>query len=119
MEAAYQYALGTVADAYEAEAVRHGGKSLSRVATIVVNSGSFFQRLREGKPFLVHNLDRFASWFRDPANWPMGTIPEDAAAALISIGRPPVDVSMTHSCGTNAADVPCDRMGISHKGAAA
>ena len=85
---AYENALRTVAASYEAEHARWGGKSLSRVATIVASSGAFFNRLRDGKTFSVANLDRFNSWFRDPANWPDGVVPEDAARALASMGRP-------------------------------
>lgn len=106
MDAAYENALRTIADSYEAEIGKFGGKSLSRVATIVVNNGAFFQRLREHKPFLVHNLDRFAEWFRDPTNWPYATIPHDAVSALISMGRPPVAVPPSRSCRTDAVDVP-------------
>ena len=88
MDAAYENALRTVADSYEAEVAYHGGKSLARVATIVANNGAFFRRLREGKPFLVHNLERFNSWFQDPRNWPDGRVPDAAAQALASMGRP-------------------------------
>lgn len=88
MDAAYENALRTIAASYEAEAVYHEGKSLARVATIVVNNGTFFERLRAGKAFYVHNLERFATWFRDPVNWPGGTIPKEAASALESMGRP-------------------------------
>nr|GLK22135.1 hypothetical protein GCM10017606_29630 [Microbacterium terregens] len=104
MDNAYQNALGTVADTYEAAVAEHGGKSLARVATIVVSSGAFFTRLREGKTFHVHNLEKFAAWFRDPANWPNLCIPHDAAIALTSIGRPPI-ADMQHSYRTGAAHV--------------
>lgn len=108
MRNAYENALGTVADAYERAYTDHGGKSLSRVATIVVSSGAFFQRLRAGKTFSVQTLDRFAEWFRVPANWPDGLIPQDACSALVSIGRPPVNVSLTYPCRTAVAVVDCD-----------
>lgn len=87
MDDAFENALRTVADSYEAEVARWGGKSLSRVATIVVSSGTFFTRLREQKPFYVHNLERLAAWFREPANWPDGRVPDVAAQALASMGR--------------------------------
>ncbi|WP_267382588.1 MULTISPECIES: hypothetical protein [unclassified Sphingomonas] len=109
MSNAYENALGTVADAYERAYADHGGKSLSRVATIVVSSGAFFQRLRAGKTFSVQTLDRFAEWFRVPANWPDRIIPHDACCALISIGRPPVDVSAPHQCRTVPMVVDCDQ----------
>ena len=88
MEAAFENALRTVADSYEAAISRHGGRSLARVATIVVNNGAFFTRLRNGKPFYVSNLERFAGWFRDPTNWPCNEVPHEAASALASMGRP-------------------------------
>jgi len=91
MSDAYENALRIVADAYERSVGTLGGKSLSRVATIVASSGAFFNRLRAGKTFSVHNLERFASWFREPANWPAGSIPEEARNALASIGRPAHD----------------------------
>lgn len=105
MDNVYENALRTIADAYEGEVAAFGGKSLSTVATIVVSSGSFFQRLRDGKPFLVHNLERLAAWFRDPANWPDAKIPTDAAFSLTSIGRPPLAFPVTHVCDTDAETV--------------
>ncbi|MES3099256.1 hypothetical protein [Sphingomonas faeni] len=113
MSAAYQNALRTIADSYDAEVTRWGGKSLSRVATIVVSSGAFFNRLRDGKTFSVTNLEKFASWFRVPANWPDHTIPRDAVAALISIGRPPLPANtMPHPYGANHASVAFDRLPV-------
>jgi hypothetical protein len=106
MSDAYQNALRTIADTYEAEVACYGGKSLSRIATIVVSSGAFFQRLRDGKSFSVHNLDRFANWFREPANWPANAIPHNAVNALLSIGRPPV--TMTQVCVRTPGLVDCD-----------
>lgn len=106
MEPAYQNAVRTIAESYQAEVDRWGGKSLSRVATIVVNNGGFFSRLREGRPFSVTSLDKFAAWFRQPANWPDCSIPHTAATALASIGRPPLAAaSMPPSCRTDAANV--------------
>jgi hypothetical protein len=87
MDTSYEAALMKVADAYAGEVAKHGGKSLARVATIVVNRGSFFERLRDGGGCSARNLDRVADWFRDPANWP-GEIAKPALAALTSIGRP-------------------------------
>lgn len=91
MDDTYATALVRIAEVYEAEASAHGGKSLARVATIVVNRGSFFERLRSGDGFSVKNLDRFAAWFRDPANWPQGAIPQQALDALQDIGRPAIE----------------------------
>ncbi len=107
MDDAYSLGLQAVADSYESEVAAHGGKSLARVATIVVSSGAFFQRIRAGKSFSVGNLDKLASWFRVPANWPAGSIPHDAVSALVSIGRPPL-ASVPHSCRTTPAPVTCE-----------
>lgn len=87
MDTSYEAALMEVADAYAREVAEHGGKSLARVATIIVNRGSFFERLRDGGGCSARNLDRVADWFRDPANWP-NEIAAPALAALVSIGRP-------------------------------
>ena len=104
MDAAFENALRTLAASYEEQVAKLGGKSLSRVATIVVNNGAFFSRLRDGKPFLVHNLEKFAAWFRDPANWPDCVIPDTAERALASMGRPSLISQMPHL----AADVHFD-----------
>lgn len=119
MSAPYENALRTVAESYETRVSTYGGRSLSRVATIVVNSGSFFERLKQGKTFSVHNLERFAAWFRTPGNWPDGVIPHDAVAALASIGRPPVGVDIIpHVCGTMGDEVRCNRPAVFQSGAA-
>ena len=116
MSAAYENALRTIADSYDAEVVRWGGKSLSRVATIVVSSGAFFNRLRDGKTFSVGNLEKFAAWFRVPANWPDRAIPHDAVTALTSIGRPPLPAStMPHPYRTPYASVDCDPHSVSQR----
>ena len=82
--------MRTIAETYEAERQRVGGRSLALVATIVLNNGAFFTLVAAGKPFTVFALERVAAWFRQPANWPNEAIPRDAAAALASIGRPPL-----------------------------
>lgn len=109
MDAAFENALRTLADSYEEQVALLGGKSLSRVATIVVNNGAFFQRLRDGKPFLVHNLERFTAWFRMPQNWPDACISQNAVDALISMGRPPIAYSIPHRMPHSATSVDCDR----------
>lgn len=90
MSDAYENALRTIADSYEQAVTAYGGKSLSRIATIVVSSGAFFNRLRSGATFSVANLEKFAAWFRVPSNWPSHDIPAAAVTALNSIGRPPI-----------------------------
>lgn len=92
MSMTYEAALLAVARAYTDAVARAGGKSLARVATIVVNRGSFFDRLENGDSFSVRNLDRMAEYFREPANWPESIIPPSALAALQSIGREPRSV---------------------------
>jgi hypothetical protein len=114
MDAAYENALRTVAESYDDEVMRWGGKSLPRVATIVVNSGTFFTRLRAGSTFSVANLEKFATWFRVPANWPDHAIPGAAVAALTSIGRPPLPTNtMPHPYRTDNAPVDCDPAAVS------
>jgi len=87
MVTSYEASLLAIADAYAAAVDAEGGKSLARVATLVVNRGSFFERLREGGGCSARNLAKFAEWFRDPANWPDGLIPHAAHVALAGIGR--------------------------------
>ena len=90
MDITYEAALLKVADAYATDAAQHGGRSLARVATIVVNRGSFFERLRDGAGCSSKNLERLFEWFRDPRNWPNGEVAHDARAALTSVGRSPL-----------------------------
>lgn len=88
MSMTYEAALLKVADEYAAQVDALGGKSLARVATIVVNRGSFFERMRDGAGCSARNLERLVEWFRDPANWPEASITSNASAVLASIGRP-------------------------------
>lgn len=88
MEAPLESILLTVADTYAAVAAANGGKSLARVATIVVNRGSFFEPLRRGQTCSVRNFEKLVAYFREPANWPGETIPAKASIALAGIGRP-------------------------------
>ena len=118
MDDAYGNALRTIADCYEAEVACWGGRSLSRIATIVLSSGTFFERVRQGKTFTVANLEKMAAWLRDPANWPDASIPHDAALALTSMGRPPLTTSMPHDCGNDAASVACDHAALSQRAGA-
>lgn len=113
MENGYHESLCQVAKLYEQAVAAHGGKSLSRVATIVASSGAFFDRLQKGKTFTVANLERFLEWFRNPANWPEWTIPSDAKDALVSVGRPAFPVArMPHKVTHGAAFVACDNSGV-------
>lgn len=75
--------LLALADAYSGEVDAHGGKSLARVSTIVLNQGGFFQRLRDGKTCTLDSFEAILRWFSSAENWPRGLIP-DAAAALLT-----------------------------------
>ncbi len=116
MDDGYDIALLRIADAYEQAVTAAGGRSLATVATIVASSGGFFSRLREGKPFQVTNLEKFARWFRQPSNWPSQTIPADAVMALESIGRSPVPSSMTNNYVDSPQNVASDRQSILYSG---
>ncbi len=105
----YEDALRVIAECYGEAIAVSGGLSLARVATLVVNRGSFFNRLSHDTSFSAKNLDRFAAWFRDEEHWPNRSIPDAATAALISIGRPPL---RTAPCGENTASVHRDRSAI-------
>ncbi len=84
----YEQSLLIVARAYAAAVDGGRGKSLARIATIVANRGSFFDALERGSTLTARNLHAFAAYFRDPANWPDGAVPREAAEALSDIGRP-------------------------------
>jgi len=75
-----------IADKYEAEVAAGGGRSLTRVATLVASRGAFFVPLREGKTCTVRNLDAFRAYFSDPANWPGAIIPRPVQADLSRLG---------------------------------
>lgn len=78
--------LVEIADAYAREAVGRA-KSLSRVATIVVNRGSFFTSLKRGQTCSVRNFERMLQFFEQKTNWPDHFIPSDAQQLLKSLGR--------------------------------
>jgi hypothetical protein len=78
-----------IADCYEECVAQHGGRSLTRVATVVASRGSFFAPLREGKTCTVRNLDAFAAYFSDAGHWPLGVIPQEAAEAIALLARTP------------------------------
>lgn len=119
MDNGYHSALRQLAESYEAATIAHGGKSLSRVATIVVSSGSFFDRLAHGKTFTVANLERFAEWFRNPVNWPEWTVPADAQSALLAIGRPAFPTARLPQTVTQVSrDVAGDQYQVSKQASA-
>lgn len=81
-------ALLAIADLYEDAVERLGGRSLARVATVVVNRGSFFTALRRGSTCSLQNYDRLMDCFADPETWPESNIPPSANEILASYGRP-------------------------------
>jgi DNA phosphorothioation-dependent restriction protein DptG len=116
MERTYEDALRIIAESYGQAIAVKGGMSLARVATLVVNRGSFFTRLSEDTSFSARNLDRLATWFRNEDHWPDCLIPKDAAEALFSIGRPPLSAAQ---CGRDTARIACDREAELHRSVAA
>jgi hypothetical protein len=79
-------ALAALTSTYSDAVALHGGPSLARVATILLNRGSFFVALSKGKDCSLRNFDRCTAWFANKDNWPVATIPEPAVDALASIG---------------------------------
>lgn len=84
----FESALIDIGQAYTAAVAAKGGRSLARVATIVANQSAFFSRLERGATCTARNIENFAAFFAEPTNWPGGTVPDIAAAALESMGRP-------------------------------
>lgn len=76
--------LLAVADIYVGEAEVHGGKSLARISTIVLNQGGFFDRLRSGKTCTLDSFEAVLRWFSDADNWPARSIPEQINTILRS-----------------------------------
>ena len=59
------------------------GLSLPRLATLVLNRGSFFDRMAEpGTSCNVETIERFLLFFRDEGKWPEGVIPDTALDLL-------------------------------------
>ena len=84
-------ALLFIADTYGDELEAHGGKSLPRVSTIVLNQGGFFRRLRDGKTCTIDSFEAMLRWFAEPANWPDGCIPGPVAAELSRLVAAPLE----------------------------
>jgi hypothetical protein len=84
----FEAALIAIGQAYTARVAEKGGRSLARVATIVANQGTFFTRLERGATCTARNIEKFATFFTNPANWPGGEVPVEASEALASMGRP-------------------------------
>lgn len=64
----------------EAWAAAHGDAPLSRLGKLVAGDANFFERLRAGGGVNVTTLEKFARFLADAANWPDGTVPEEARA---------------------------------------
>ena len=78
--------LLTVAAEYDRCAAKSRGRSLARIATVVVNRGSFFDSLEKGADCSLRNFERFVHFFSDAENWPSGHIPVEALSALEQVG---------------------------------
>ncbi|PKB19634.1 hypothetical protein B0I00_1873 [Novosphingobium kunmingense] len=71
-------------------------RSLSRLATIVVNDGKFFVRCEEGTANpTAATLERFARFLGEPANWPEGAVPDAVASFVHVVGVSPADGAAT------------------------
>lgn len=57
-------------------------RSLSRLATIVVNDGHFFERIGRKRDCNTQTFEKFLIFFRVPGNWPDDSIPHAAAGLL-------------------------------------
>jgi hypothetical protein len=60
---------------------RTNDRSLSRLATVVVNDGKLFERLAGGGSCTIATYERLMAHLSEPANW-SGPIPSDAAELL-------------------------------------
>jgi hypothetical protein len=58
------------------------GLSLSRLGTLVLRDGSFFDRVAGGASCTIATFEKFLAHFRNPQNWAEGFIPDDARALL-------------------------------------
>ncbi|WP_347269871.1 hypothetical protein [Rhizorhabdus histidinilytica] len=58
------------------------GRQLSSLGTLVVKDSKFFARLADRGGLTVATFERFIGHFRDAANWPGQTIPDEASAIL-------------------------------------
>lgn len=68
-------------------AAARGHSSTSRLSTIVANDGGLLKRIGDGGNTTVATLDKFASFLREPVNWPEGLIPVEAEGLLDAIGH--------------------------------
>lgn len=79
--------LLALASAYQSSVAAYGsGRSLARVATIVVNRGSFFTSLARGASCSMRNFDKLVEYFAHHVNWPEGNIPPEGRRILDDLG---------------------------------
>ena len=87
MQFSFEAALITISACYRAEAEKvRGTPSLARVATVILNRGSFFKGLEEGRSCSVRNFEKCITWFSRLENWPR-EVPLAAKQALAQCGR--------------------------------
>jgi len=63
--------------------------SVSRLGTLVINDGRFFERVAGGASCTIATFERFMRFFRDPTNWTDRGIPMPARVLLDAL--PPHD----------------------------
>jgi len=71
---------------------RENDRSLSRLATIVVNDGKLFDRIACGGSLTVATYERLISHLATPGHW-SGPIPDDALRLLGAVRAPVERVS--------------------------
>ncbi len=86
-------------------------RSRSRLATLVVNDGKFFDKIEmQGAGCTVATFEKFLLFFRDGANWPDGRIPEAACDLLDNFSNIALTSSAhpgeTGLCAGEEADTP-------------
>ncbi len=70
---------------------RENDRSLSRLATIVVNDGKLFDRIASGGSCTVATYDRLIAHLSDPANWG-SPMPAAALRLVAGVGAPVEDL---------------------------
>lgn len=65
-------------------------RTIGALASIVVNHGSFFDRLESpGASTTTATLEKFARFLGDPAQWPDGAVPDVVAGFVHAVGVSP------------------------------
>lgn len=68
-------------------AAAQGHSSTARLSTIVANDGKVLAKLERGSGATIGTLDKFVVYLREPANWPGGAVPFEAAELLAAVGH--------------------------------